>query len=194
MIILASKSAARAELLRRAGVAFEVRGSGVDEALLKAQWLAEGTPPAEIATRLARAKAAAVAEGSQSWVIGADQTLEFERRLLDKAETAAEARDRLWSFRERAHQLHSAVVLTNGRDGWTGLSTATLHGRAFSESWLDGYARRAGTALTETAGGYELEGEGVQLFSRVEGDYFAILGLPLLELLDAMRRFGLLHE
>lgn len=194
MIVLASKSAARAELLRRAGVSFSVQGSGVDEAPLKAGWLAEGLGPAEITERLAEAKASAVAARGASWVIGADQTAEFDGRLLDKAVDIDEARERLLAMRGRPHRLHSAVVLTDGARSWRTVSTATLHVRIFSDAWLEDYAARVGSALTETVGGYELEGLGVQLFERVEGDYFAILGLPLTELLEALRRFGALPE
>lgn len=187
MIVLASKSPARAELLRRAGVAFTMQGSGVDETPLKARWLGEGASPAEVAQRLAQAKASAVAGRTPAWVIGADQTAEFDGVLLDKAVDAAEATGRLRAMQGRPHQLHSAVVLTDGRLTWRALSTATLHMRQLSDDWLDDYAAQAGSALTETVGGYELEGLGVQLFDRVEGDYFAILGLPLLELLAALR-------
>lgn len=192
MIVLASQSAARAELLRRAGVPFSVESSGVDEAPLKAGWLGDGVSAAEIAKRLALAKAKAVAGRSAGWVIGADQTAEFEGALLDKASDAVEARRRLLAMRGRSHALHSAVVLTDGERSWNALSTAVLHVRDFSEAWLDAYAAGAGSALTETVGGYELEGIGVQLFERIEGDYFAILGLPLTELLGALRRFGAL--
>jgi septum formation protein len=194
VIVLASKSPARAQLLRSAGVAFSVQGSGVDETPLKATWLAQQVAPAEIADRLATAKAEAVAADGTGWVIGADQTAEFEGRLLDKAVDGAEALARLRAMRSKPHQLHSAVVLTDGTRTWRTVSTATLHVRAFSDAWLETYAREAGTALTATVGGYELEGLGVQLFERIKGDYFAILGLPLTELLGALRGFGALPQ
>jgi septum formation protein len=192
MIVLASKSAARAALLRQAGVPFELQGSGVDEAPLKSAWLVEGATPAVVAERLAWAKAEAVATRSAGWVIGADQTAEFEGELLDKAASAEQALDRLRAMRGRPHQLHSAVALTDGRLRWSRLVTATLWIRDFSEDWLQAYAAQAMPALTETVGGYELEALGVQLFERIEGDYFAILGLPLIELLTELRRFGAL--
>lgn len=194
MIILASKSPARADLLRRAGVPFTVQGSGVDEGPLKLEWVAGGAGPAEVAGRLARAKAGALAPGKDRWIIGADQTAEFEGALLDKAAAPAEAIARLRAMRGRPHLLHSAVTLTDGERSWGVLATATLHMREVSDGWLDAYADQAGSALTETVGGYELEGLGVQLFDRIEGDYFAILGLPLLELLGALRRLGALPE
>jgi septum formation protein len=193
-LLLASKSRIRAELLERAGVRFEIVASGLDEAPLKDRWLAEGASPAEIARRLAAAKADAVAARGGAWVIGADQTLAFDGRLLDKAETVEVARERLLMFRGRSHLLHSAVVLTDGRARWSTCSTASLRVREFSPAWLESYVQGAGAALTETVGGYELEGLGSQLFERIDGDFFGILGLPLVELLSALRAHGVIGE
>lgn len=190
-LVLASTSAARAALLRRAAVDFEVIASGVDEAPLKARWRTEGAPPARIAAGLAEAKAQAVSARTRAWVIGADQTLELDGGLVDKAESAAAMRARLLELRGRAHRLHSAVHLTDGVESWSEISTATLHVRAFTESWLDAYMAGDGATAAATVGGYRFEAEGVQLFDRVEGDYFTILGLPLLSLLAALRRRGL---
>jgi septum formation protein len=191
-LVLASASAVRSDLLRRAGVTFDVLGSGVDETPLKTAWLAEGRDPCRIAAGLAKAKARAVAARTPAWVIGADQTSEFEGRLGDKPASLAEARHRLKEMRGRSHRLHSAVHLTNGEQSWSQVSTAVMHMRTFSDEWLDGYLDRLGSGALESVGGYQLEGEGVQLFDRVDGDYFAILGLPLVPLLAALRRFGLL--
>lgn len=192
-LVLASASAVRSDLLRRAGVDFDVLGSGVDETPLKAAWLAQGRDPCRIAAGLAEAKARAVAARGPAWVIGADQTSEFEGRLGDKPDSLDEARRRLLEMRGRSHSLHSAVFLTDGVQTWSQVSSAVLHMRTFSDAWLDGYLERMGRSVLDSVGAYQLEGEGVQLFERVQGDYFAILGLPLIPLLAALRRFGVIE-
>ena len=192
-LILASKSAARAAMLRAAGVAFETLGSGVDEDVLKAGWLKEGLGPRGVAERLAACKALAVSRERSGLVIGADSTVELDGRLLDKAKDADEARRRLIEMRGREHALHSAVALA--KDGvvvWREVGTAVLHVRPFTEAWLDRYLAEAGDAVTESVGAYQLEGVGVQLFDRIEGDWFTILGMPMLGLLEALRREGAL--
>ena len=191
LVILASKSAARTQILRNAAVAFEAASSGVYEDVLKAEGLARSDSPAQIAETLAAAKALAVSRARPGLVIGADQTLEFEGRLFDKASSADEARERLAELRGKTHQLHSAVALAN--DGvvvWRETKTARLTMRAFSDAYLTGYMTRNAEAATSCVGGYEWEGEGVQLFERVEGDYFTILGLPILGLLAELRLRG----
>lgn len=192
-VILASKSASRQNLLRGAGVAFETRGSGVDEDVTKARILKQGGGPKEVAEALAAEKALAVSRTAPGLVIGADQTLDFEGALIDKAASLAEARERLWAMRGRTHYLHAALAVA--RDGvviWTLTETASLTMRPISDAWLDGYLDRAGEQLLNSVGCYQLESEGVQLFSAIEGDYFAILGLPLTPLLDLLRREGAL--
>ena len=196
MIVLASKSAARAALLTGAGVAFETAGSGVDEDALKAALLAETAHPRDIADALAEAKAVKVsARRPGALVIGADQTLDLEGRLFDKPSSMSEAAERLRELRGRTHKLHSAVVVAqDGAPIWREVKTARLTVRAFSDAWLEGYLARGGEALLSSVGAYQLEGEGVQLFSAVEGDYFTILGLPLFGLFDLLRRHGALGE
>lgn len=192
-VVLASKSASRAALLSSAGVAFETRGSGVDEDAAKTALLGEGAGPREVADALAELKALRVSAKTPGLVIGADQTLDFDGALVDKAESLQEARARLLSFRGRPHRLHSAVVIA--RDGepiWREVKSATLWVRSFSEPFLDAYLAAEGQALLGSVGCYRLEGPGVQLFERIEGDYFTILGLPMLGLLDFLRLHGAL--
>ena len=193
MITLASASAVRAALLKAAGVGFEVATSGVDEAMTKDRLLAEGATPAEIAGALAELKAVAVAKTRPGLVIGADQTLEFDGALYDKAGDIADARERLRALRGHTHRLHAAVVTV--RDGhrlWSETVTSTLTMRDFSDAFLDAYLERNADAALWSVGCYELEAEGIQLFERIDGDYFAILGLPLTGLLAHLRTEGLL--
>ncbi len=190
MIVLASQSAIRAAVLKSAGVPVEKDSPGVDEDLVK-QRLA-GQSPAAIASALADEKALAVSRRREGLVIGADQTLDFEGRLFDKARDLAEARERLCMLRGQTHRLHAGVTLARGdKVVWRTTATSTLRMRAFSDAFLDAYLARNPQVLA-SVGCYELEGEGVQLFEAIEGDYFAILGLPLLGLLDTLRREGAL--
>lgn len=188
-VILASKSAARRAVLEAAGVAFEVHLAGVDEDAIKTTLLAQGSSPRDIADALAEEKATRVSRSRPGLVIGADQTLEFEGALYDKAETLADARQRLQALRGKAHQLQSAVVVAEGGAPiWREVATATLTMRTFSDGFLEDYLAAEGEEALGSVGCYRLEGPGAQLFSRIEGDYFAILGLPLLGLLDLLRQ------
>jgi septum formation protein len=193
-LILASKSVTRRAVLDGAGVTYEAVGSGVDEDAVKAELLAKGAGPREIAGALAEKKALAVSAGRSGLVIGADQTLEFDGQLYDKAETVEEARERLQALRGQPHQLHSAVaVAQGGAIVWRETQSATLTMRDFSNVFLESYLAAEGEAALRSVGCYRLEGLGVQLFSRIDGDYFAILGLPMLGLLELLRRRGVLR-
>jgi septum formation protein len=192
-LVLASTSPIRAQLLAAAGLTFATIPPGVDEDALKAELSA--ADPRALAQALADRKALAVSRQTPALVIGADQTLELpaETRptLLDKVATLAEARARLVALRGRAHRLHAAVaVAQDGAILWRATETATLTMRAFSDAFLDGYLARLGEAVLSSSGCYHLEGEGAQLFSAVEGDYFAILGLPLIGVLAFLREQG----
>lgn len=193
-IVLASGSKARAAVLSAAGVTFEVAVAGVDEAAMKAGLLAQGNGPREVADALAELKAVRVSRKQPgALVIGADQTLDLDGQLFDKAESMVEARDRLQHLRGKTHKLHSAVVVA--RDGeviWREVPAARLTMRPFTDEFLDAFLERGGESLLGSVGCYRLEDDGVQLFSRINGDYFTILGLPLMGLLDLLRRYGAL--
>ena len=190
-VILASKSAARRAVLDGAGVPYEAVVAGVDEDAVKTAMLAKGASPRDVADALAELKAIRVSAGRPGFVIGADQTLDLDGALHDKAETVDAARERLRLLRGKAHKLHSAVVVArDGRPIWREVATATLTMRDFSDAWLETYLAEEGRHALGSVGCYRLEGPGAQLFSRIEGDYFAILGLPLLGLLDLLRRHG----
>ena len=192
-VTLASKSAARAQLLAGAGVSFETMGSGVDEDAAKARLLSDDADPRDIALALAETKALVVSTRRPGLIIGADQTLDLDGSLFDKVATLDEARHRLERLRGREHQLHSGVAVA--RDGaviWRETRGATLGMRDFSDGFLAGYLARNGEAALSSVGCYQLEGEGLQLFDRIEGDYFTILGLPMLGLLALLRREGVI--
>jgi septum formation protein len=190
-IVLASKSAARGTVLRGAGLTFDTADAGVDEDLVKHGLLGRGASPKEVAHVLAEEKAKAASLREDGLVIGADQTLDFDGELVDKAATVEEARARLTSFRGRPHQLHSGLAVARaGALVFSGVESATLHVRRFTDAWLDGYMERNGEAVLGSVGCYHLEGEGAQLFERIDGDFFTVLGLPLLTLLDVLRSEG----
>jgi septum formation protein len=192
-VVLASKSLARRAVLEGAGVPVEIAVAGVDEEAVKASMLAEGATPRDIADALAELKALKVARARPELVVGADQTLEFEGGLYDKVANLDEARERLKLLRGKPHRLHSAVVVA--RDGapvWRELASATLTMRNFSDGFLEDYLATEGAAALGSVGCYRLEGPGAQLFSKIEGDYFAILGMPLLGLLEFLRQHGAL--
>jgi len=191
-LILASKSAARRTMLEGAGVPFSVQVADVDEDAVKA-----GHDPADaagLAVELAKVKALAVSRRDpEAWVLGADQTLAFAGGLVSKAPSLSAAGARLAEMRGRAHQLHSGAALAHkGQVVWSGVDTATMRMRGFSDAFLDDYLAAEGDALLGSVGSYRLEGVGAQLFEAVEGDYFTVLGLPLWPVLAELRRVGVL--
>jgi septum formation protein len=194
-VTLASKSAARQAILRNAGVTFEAVGSGVDEDAAKAGLLAEGASPREVADALAELKAFKVSTKRPGLVIGSDQTLDLDGVLYDKVDTIEAARQRLVQLRGKVHKLHSAVVVArDGQPIWRVVETTKLSVRSFSDAWLDGYLERNAPDILSSVGCYFLEGEGVQMFDRIDGDYFAILGLPVVGLFDFLRLHGALES
>lgn len=165
--------------------------SGLDEASVKPALLAGGLSPREVADALAELKATKLSRTTPGLVIGADQTVDLDGKLIDKAKDLEDLRQTLLAMRGRDHKLHSAVVICeNGQSVWRILKSARLTVRPFTDAWLDEYIGTCGEAVLSAAGGYHLEGPGVQLFSAIDGDYFTILGLPLIEVLDYLRVRG----
>jgi len=193
-LILASGSVVRARLLEAAGITFDVVSPHVDEDAVKESLLAERAPPRDIADALAALKASKVSMSHPgALVIGADLVLVFEGQLISKMPDRAAARALLKRLAGRKHELVGAVVLAkDGAVVWRYVARAELTMRAFSDAFLDGYLQRQGDAILSSVGCYFLEGEGVQLFSHIAGDYFTILGLPMVPLLSALREFGAL--
>jgi len=190
-LTLASTSSARRAVLAGAGVAFEAVSPGVDEEAAKAHLLAAGADPRAVAQALAEEKALAVSRLRPGLVIGADQTLELDGALYDKVASLAAAGERLRELSGKTHRLHAALAVA--RDGavvWRETQSPNLTMRALSDAFIEAYLAQEGEAALWSVGCYRLEGQGVQLFERIEGDYFAILGLPLMGLLDLLRREG----
>jgi septum formation protein len=192
-LVLASKSDIRGKILAASGLRFEIRPAQIDERAVEAK--AGITGAAAAARLLARAKAEAVARTQPGrLVVGADQTLALDNKRFSKPADRAAAVEQLRSLRGRTHELHSALALV--RDGnllFDCVDSARLTMRDFSDCFLDDYLGMAGELALSSVGGYQLEGLGIHLFERVEGDYFTILGLPLLPLLAYLRQNGFVN-
>ncbi len=195
-LILASASQSRLTVLRNAGLDPIQDASSVDEDQVKRSLKAEGADAAQVAVRLAELKAQETAERHPGGlVIGADQMLDCEGVWFDKPVDVAQARGHLESLRGRTHELVTAAVIV--RDGiclWQHVDRARLTMRQFSDGFIDDYLDRVGADVCRSVGAYQLEGKGAQLFSRIDGDFFTILGLPLLPLLDTLRGHGIVVE
>jgi len=191
-IILASTSPFRRVLLENAGVEFAVDRPLVDERAVEEAIGSNGLTPAETALVLAQAKAEEVsARHPARIVIGCDQTLSFEGALLQKPMDMEEARRRLLGFSGRTHFLHSAVAIARGGDTvWTHVAEAAMTMRPLDPGFVGRHLARVGDKALTSVGAYQVEGEGIQLFERIEGDHFTIVGLPLLPLLKALRELG----
>ncbi len=192
-LILASASQIRSQLLSANHIPHQIEPARVDEASLKAALIAEETKPRDIADALAEMKARKISERfPEALVLGSDQILVSGNRLFDKAESLEDAADTLRTLRNTSHTLLSAAVIYEGaKPVWRHIGQAQLVMRDFSDAFLSSYITRHGDALLATVGCYKLEEDGPTLFSRVQGDYFSVLGLPLLEVLAFLRTRGI---
>lgn len=195
-IILASGSQTRADILTGAGVPFIQKDSGLDEAPVKKGAITRGETPLQVAQTLAFLKAEHVSgQMPGALVIGADQVLVCEGKCFDKPENMEEARAHLKVLRGKTHSLETAVcALRDGHQVWHYEGAPQLTMRNFTDDFLDDYLTRAGTKVLWSVGAYQLEGPGIQLFDAVEGDYFSILGLPVLPLLEFLRAEGYVDQ
>lgn len=194
-IILASGSRIRADLLRNAGLDFEVQTPRIDEETIKQALLAEQAPPRDIADTLAEMKARKVADKNpDAMVIGCDQVLAFQNGILSKPRDRDDARAHLSAMRGERHMLLSAAVIYHeGKPIWRHVGQVRLRMRDVSDGYLDAYIERNWDDIRTSVGAYQLEAEGVRLFHSIEGDYFHVLGMPLLELLAFLTLRGVIE-
>ncbi|MEZ5840339.1 MAG: Maf-like protein [Hyphomicrobiales bacterium] len=195
-LVLASKSRSRVMLLENAGLVFETRPADIDERAVEAPLLEADFPPDDIAAVLAEAKAMAVCEERPgALVIGSDQTLGLGHERFNKPKTMEDARRQLLAMRGRTHSLYSAIAcVRDGETVWRHVSRADLTMRDFTPEFVGRYLAEVGDDALTSVGAYRLEGPGIQLFEKIEGDYFTILGLPLLPLLGFLRDEGILDR
>lgn len=192
LLVLASASPFRRALLENAGLTFDARAAEVDERALERPLEQSGASPVDVALALAEAKAQDVARHFPgAIVIGSDQTMSLGPRVYHKPKDMAEAADHLRSLSGKTHSLNSAIVLVRaGEVLWRHVSTAQMTVRPLSRDFVGRHLKRVGAKALASVGAYQLEGEGIQLFEKIEGDYFTILGLPMLPLLSKLRELG----
>ena len=193
-IILASASSSRKDMLTRAGVEFEAIPAKVDEDAIKSALISEHAKPRDIADALAEAKARKIAgKHPDALVLGSDQVLDLNGTILSKPESPEEALDQLKSMRSnRHHLLSAAVIYDEAKPVWRHVGQVRLYMRDASDDWLSDYVERNWDSIRHSVGAYKLEEEGARLFTRVEGDYFNVLGLPLLDVLSYLTLRGIL--
>jgi len=195
-LILASTSKIRARMLEAAGLAFIVEPPGLDETVMRQAVSGERSlAPHDVAEVLARAKAEAVSDfARKAYVIGADQVLAFGDEILAKPDSMEAARLQLLDLSGKTHTLHTSVaVATDGETIWATTEIATLTMRKLTPEFIGRYLAAAGEEALSSVGAYQIESVGVQLFDRIDGDYFVILGLPLIPLLATLRREGVIE-
>ncbi|TNF64252.1 MAG: septum formation protein Maf [Rhodobacteraceae bacterium] len=195
-IILASASQVRARLLRDAGVEVQIEKPRVDEETIKRALLAEDAPPRDIADTLAETKARKISDKFPGrLVLGCDQVLDFQGRLLSKPVTPEDALNQLRQMRGQRHMLLSAAVIyENGEPLWRHVGQVRLLMRDASDAYLEGYVARNWDSIRHAVGAYKLEEEGVRLFARIDGDHFNVLGMPLLEILAFLTLRGAIER
>jgi len=193
-IILASKSPSRAVILKTAKVPFEVLTVNINENILKKEGLKKGQMPAQIAINLARQKAKAVSEQKpQRFVLGGDQILVCRGDIFDKPRDMAAARETLIKLRGQTHTLISAAcIFLDGEQVLEAVEEAHLTMQNFSDEFLESYLARTGEKILASVGAYQLEAEGAELFTHIEGDFFTVLGLPLNPVLEFCRQQGII--
>ena len=194
-IILASKSKHRQELLKNAGVKFSAKSADIDERQVEEPLLKAGLGGQDVAEVLAIAKATEISKSNvDAYVIGCDQTLSLEGELLHKVQNMKEAQARLLALSGKKHQLNAAVSLVrNGEVLWSHIEVATITFRKLDPGFIGRHLSDAGEKVLSSVGAYQVEGIGVQLFEKVEGDYFSIIGLPILPLLTELRKLKLVE-
>lgn len=194
-LILASSSVIRLSLLRSAGIHVTECPAKIDESAIRLSMQADGAKPYDVADTLAEIKARRIAEKyPENLVLGCDQILEINEKILSKPENIAQVREQLDCLVGQTHRLLSAMVIyEHNQPVWRHIGIAKMTMRSFSQAYIDGYLSRNWPDISTSLGGYKLESEGVRLFSRIEGDYFTILGLPLLPLLGYLGDRGFLQ-
>jgi septum formation protein len=193
-LILASGSPYRRQLMESAGIEFAVEPARIDERMIEAPLMGNGATPEAVAAALAAAKAKDVsARHPAAFVIGSDQVMSMDGRLFHKCTSVEMARQQLVSMRGKTHRLSSAVsIVQDEQEVWHDVAVADMTFRNFSDDFLNIYMERAGSNVLLTVGAYSYEGLGQQLFEKVEGDFFTIIGLPMLPLLAALRNLGII--
>lgn len=195
-LVLASSSPFRRQLMENAGLSFDAVAASIDERAIEAPLEQDGAAPDAVAIVLAVAKAMEVSSRyPHALVIGSDQTMSLGSKVYHKPKDLVEARSHLISLCGRTHRLNSAIALVRGGEIlWEHVSHADLTMREFSTGFVDVHLSRVGENALKSVGAYQLEGEGIQLFSAIDGDYFTILGLPMLPLLNKLRELGVIDE